>query len=554
MLRFSLFRSLIICLLVLLLIITPIIFVKAVTLTPTVTVSNTAVGTTQTQLSTNIVTWGSDMTQIPHGQANLNALQLPLVRLHVGDDGGPAMPEIQRGHWDMTTINTMVNDVFATGQQPMMNIKFPPDWMWTCYPNSVGMTGSSGQGTVTDKTFRTFARYMARLASYYNKGRLTEENGTVLTNPVGTAHKITYWELWNEPDLSVETPCHPAHWDAALTPAQYLTMWNAVTAAMLVVDPTIKFIGPAGGGDQYGVGSSNPYVDSIMTGATVKPYAISIHFYGYWQNGEPDKFYFDGDGSQGGGGITDVVASIKAIQAVYPTSPLWLTEVNVNADWGASGMNDDEMGAAWWGALMQAVAPLHIGLLHQFDFSGSNLFGLVDGEGINGRAPTGARMLSYYVIQQMKKAFPPGSTLLRSSSAQSGILSLAVQKPGGRVSVLIVNRRLASNTVRSRCGTGGMPATVTVDLSALHPTTITNTQLDKNSLNCSTWVATAPTPQTLSTTQPVSISFPGYGIAILNVVTNGAAVTSVTPTTALDTTATPTPTTTPPSSATSGSA
>src|SRR2546421_1683303 len=32
----------------------------------TVTVSNTAMGTTQTQLSTNIVTWGSDFTQIPN--------------------------------------------------------------------------------------------------------------------------------------------------------------------------------------------------------------------------------------------------------------------------------------------------------------------------------------------------------------------------------------------------------------------------------------------------------------------------------------------------------
>jgi hypothetical protein len=510
----------------------------------TVTVSNTAMGTTQTQLSTNIVTWGSDFTLIPNGQVSLNALQLPLVRLHVGDDGGPAMPEINQGSWDMATLNTMVNDVFASGQQPMMNIKFAPDWMWTCYPNSVGVNGKQGTGTVRDLTFKTYAQYMARLVSYYNKGSLTEENGTVLTNPVGTSHKITYWELWNEPDLNIETPCAPSD-GLGITYQQYTTMWNAVTAAMLAIDPTVKFIGPAGAGAQFGstTGTGNQYIDYLMANSTTKPYAISFHVYGYWANGVPDKYFFDGDGSPGGGGggLPDMVTGVQGIQKAYPGYPVWLTEVNVNSDWGAAGQNDNELGAAWWGALMQAAVPLHVGIIQHFDFSGSNLFGLVDGEGINNNSPTGKPMLSYYVLQQIDKAFPQSSTLLQSSSEQSGILSLAARKPDGTVSVMIVNRQLSSNTVQSTCGTGGVPATVTVDLSAFHPTAITNIQIDKNNLNCSTWYGIAPTTRTLSTAQPVTLTFPGYGIAILNVVTNGTVLTSsttatstVTPTTALN--------------------
>jgi hypothetical protein len=334
----------------------------------TVTVSNTTAGTMQTQLSTNIVTWGSDFTQIPNAQTELNALQAPLVRLHVGDDGGPAMPEINQGSWDMTTLNTMISDVYASSQQPMVNIKFAPDWMWTCYPNSIGVKGTQGAGSVTDLTFNTFAQYMARLVSYYNKGSLTEENGTVLTNPSGTSHKVTYWELWNEPDLNNETPCAPSN-GVGITYTQYTTMWNAVTTAMLAIDPTIKFIGPATAGSQFGSSTTtgNQYIDYLMANGTVKPTAVSIHGYGYWANGVPDKYFFDGDGTSGGGGITDMVSGVQSIHKYYPTYPVWLTEVNVNADWGAAGQNDDELAAVWWGAMMQNLVPLNVGIIHQND-------------------------------------------------------------------------------------------------------------------------------------------------------------------------------------------
>ena len=219
----------------------------------TVIVSNNSTGTIQTQLSTNNV-WAGSVDSAPGGQSKLNALNAPLIRLHVGDDGGAqAMPEIRTNQWANTgesqpfqNLDNLVNNVFASGQEPLMNFKFAPDFMWACYPNSVGASANQtqGSGAVKDLTFAPFAQYMARIVSYYNKGSMLTETGITITNPIGTSHKITWWELWNEPDLNNETPCAPSTGNG-LTYQQYTTMWNAATQAMLAVDPTLKFVGPA---------------------------------------------------------------------------------------------------------------------------------------------------------------------------------------------------------------------------------------------------------------------------------------------------------------------
>lgn len=190
-------------------------------------------------------TWSGLVDQNATSKANFAALKLPLVRLHVGDDGSPiAMPEVTQGQWSFSALDTLVNDETSIGFEPVMNIKFAPDWMWTC-------TKYQGVGDVADKSFKTFAAYMARLVSYYNRGSMTTETGQVITNPAGTKNHITYWELWNEPDLNNETPCAPSN-GMGLTPSAYLTMWNAVAPAMLAVDSSLKFIGPATAGGQFG--------------------------------------------------------------------------------------------------------------------------------------------------------------------------------------------------------------------------------------------------------------------------------------------------------------
>src|SRR5206468_870977 len=130
--------------------------------TATVTVTNSPGATIQTQLSTNIVTW-APLNKVASTQTKFNALHPPLVRLHIGDDGLPTMPEIRQNAWANSIggytetrpfmyLDELVNEVYAANQEPMMNIKFAPDWMWSCYPNSGGLTGQTA-GQIKDLTF-----------------------------------------------------------------------------------------------------------------------------------------------------------------------------------------------------------------------------------------------------------------------------------------------------------------------------------------------------------------------------------------------------------------
>ena len=467
---------------------------------PTVTVTTTQVGPLSTQLSTNSV-WSGEIDQYPGAVRRFRALAAPLVRIHVGDDGWPvAMPEVRQDHWSFTALNVLVNDVFAAGQQPLMNIKFTPDWMWTC-------TRFGAAGHVRDMTFQAYAQYMARLVSYYNLGSMTTETGTVITNPYGTSHAITWWEPWNEPDLSDETPCSSTqNGGAALTPSQYVTMWNAVTSAMLAVDPTLKFVGPATAGGQFGSGTGpNSDYFTPLESAAVAPSALSFHGYGYWSNAVRDRALFNGDGSgYPDGGIDDMQHTARLLQSAWPGTPIWIDEMNVNADWG----NDSHkrpwgpLAAAWWGTAFAKLAPLHVEMLDTYDIEDSPQFGLLSDQ-------TGKPRIAYWVVKTLDAAFPPGSTQLSATSSSAHIIALAAQRPDGKITVMVVNRASASPTSSSGVGA---PATVTVSLAALAPTDVRLTRIDS-----STPISSGPVVVDRGAVSKVTLRFPGYGLDVLTI-------------------------------------
>ncbi len=465
----------------------------------TVTVATaTSIGTLSTQISSNNVYAGL-IDDNATGKANFGKLALPLVRIHAGDDGTspPALPENTQGQWDFSSLNVLVNDETSIGQEPVMNVKFAPDWMWTC-------TRAQAPGDIADKTFKTFAAYMARLVSYYNKGSMTTESGTVITNPAGTKNRMTYWELWNEPDLDNETPCAPAD-GMSLTPSEYLTMWNAAAPAMLAVDPTLKLVGPATAGGQFGSGTggaNNDYITTLMQGATVKPAVLSFHGYGYWDNAVSDKTIFDGDGTPGiNGGIDDIVAAAKDIHANYPSLPMWISEINVNSAWGndPKGRPWGPLGAAWWGSAYSQLAPYNVSILHQYNVVESPQFGLINDQ-------TGQPMLPYWTVKTLNTAFPTGSKLLSTSSPDSDIQVTAARRPDGKISVLVVNRRVDS---ANPSGGVGLPADVNVTLDTT-PSSASLQQVDS-----STAVASGPVTVNVTPAQTIPLHFPGYGFVLL---------------------------------------
>jgi hypothetical protein len=470
----------------------------------TVTVNAGATqGVSKATLSTQLIYHGI-LEQTPNGLANLKALHEPLIRIHAGTDAvysgyGPELPEgVKQGSWSFAELNSMVNDVDAAGTTPILNVRYAPDWMWTCRTPFDG--GSAGQGGLRDRTYKTFASYMARLVSYYNRGKMTTESGAVITNPAGTTRRIPYWELWNEPDLANEDPCHTANWDPPFTPSSYVQMWNVVAPAMRAVDSTIKLIGPTvANPDEQGYAPGDDYLGALATTGLPRPSVLSFHAYGYWDNTATDKVIWDGDGAGCCGGIPELAFGLKDLHARFPAVPVYVTEDNVNADWGddPSARPWTAFGAAWGASYFRALVLGGAALAHQYAFVNSLQFGLVN-------PSTGAKLLPWWRDQLLVRAFPAGSTIVSATSSVSGIEALAVKRPNGTLAVLVIDRQVNGSTTK---GGPGVAATVTVKgLSG----SLTVRQIDKT-----TSAATGPVARTLGAVGSTTLTFPGYGMAVI---------------------------------------
>ena len=461
----------------------------------------------RTQLSSQLV-WAGMLDGAPNGPAHFHTVEGGnIVRIHAGDDGTtPASaPEQTYLSWDFSSLDELVGDVYTAGAVPMLNIKFPPDWQWTCSTPDTGQTGQ-----VRDQTYQQFAQYMVRILDYYNKGSFTDEKGVVHTNPAGTAHKIPYWEIWNEPEFSIETPCvPPASLDPngeALTSAQYVTMWNAVVPAMAAQDSTIKFIGPTNANPI--TGEVPEYVPDLLAHATHEPDFLSFHAYGGWSGSQTDMEILQGssntDGLDGQAGAD--FAQVKSWDTI--NVPIWITESNADADWGCDVRNTNAYGVAYTASEFASYARDGAGVINQYDFVDCPGFGLIADTDYTGW-PAGSTYPVYWANLLIHQNFPQDSLILSTTSSLSpGVDALAVKRGDGSVAVLIANRQPNNSTVVNGSGLGG---TITVSLSNFTPTTsVTLTRID-----AATSAVNGPTTinEPLSATQ--SVVFNGYGMAVL---------------------------------------
>jgi hypothetical protein len=451
------------------------------------------------RMGTTLV-WDDMLQSVPNGQRALDNLQPAVIRIHAGDDGTTpsTAPDQMEGRWDFTKLDDLMISANHAGAQVLLNIKFAPDWQWTC---SAPETGQTGQ--VRDQTYQQYAAYLARIINYYNKGLMTDENGTVHMNPHGTSNAVHYLEPWNEPDGTWETPCStPASLDPggeALTPSQYVTMWNAATAAVLAIDPTVKFVGPATADPT--TDHSPDYIPALLAGAKHKPDVISVHGYATWDNGEPDAALWNGDSNIPG--LAGLMQGVQQDKAWAPDIPLWLDEGNMSADWGEdpAGRPSGACGVAWVSDYFLRLAQLGVASLELYDFIDSPQYGLISDQ-------NGAARLSYWRDQLLGTALPAGAAIRQTSSAQPGVDAFAVQRADGSIAVLVVNRRPSSTR-----GVG-LPATVTMGLTGLldgqHVTAVNVRQIDKN-----TDPAHGPNTRFLTASASQHLSFPGYGMALL---------------------------------------
>ena len=459
-----------------------------------------ATGTLQLQLGTQF-TWPGTLDQAVRTRSLFAELDEPLIRILATTNtccspGRPA-PMIPAGRlpgsWDFSSLDSVVNDVTSAGARSVLNIAYAPEWMWNC-PG----------GTIRDPSFGEFADYMARLVGYYNKGSFVAEDGRTIANPAGAANRITHWELWNEPDQP-SSGCPPV----GVSPAQYVTMWNATVPKMLAVDPTIKLVGPATANAL--TRHSPEYVPALMERALRKPDVVSFHGYGGWANSQSDQFLFKSRCC----GLDAIVNGLARVRAWAPGIPVWITELNVNSAWTSDPAERPyrAYGAVWGASAFRRLALDGAGALFQYQFAhpanpSLSLVGVVSGQ----------PLLAYWRDYYLARYFPPGSVVLASRSSLAGVETLAVRPPGSsNVHVLVVNGQLRS---LSSVGGPGVPAMVQVSVANLSGLT----QATVRQLDSATPLASGPPAVQLPVGDSVTVSFAGYGVALLDLLTSSPPV------------------------------
>jgi hypothetical protein len=452
------------------------------------------IGTIPTRLGTEFV-WPGVLDAASGTRDRFDALAPPLVRIDATTLGAASVLPAGRskGSWSFTDLDSIVNDVRGGGGQVLLTIAYAPEWMWDC-----------PSGGIRDPSFGEFGAYMARLVAYFNLGSFVAEDGRRIVNPAGLANRITYWELWNEPDQMNGCPPSGNH----ITPGQYVAMWNGTVPKMLAVDPRIKLVGPAT--SQAAATSGSDYVPAIMA-SPHPPDVISFHGYGGWLNSQTDRFLFDGQGSTFG--LEGIERGVARVKAWAPETPVWITELNVDSAWD----RDDPaarpwtgLGAAWGASAFRRLALAGVDAIFQYQFAHPDLrqFSLVD-------ARSGTPLLSYWRDYYLARYFPPGSTLLESSSNLAGVESLAARVPGSNaVHVLVVNRQVDGDAT---VGGPGRPATVRVEVKDLGGTR----SITVRTLDATTPLASGPAAATLATGDPVSLSLSGYAVAFIEFIERG---------------------------------
>ena len=147
-------------------------------------------------------------------------------------------PTSSKTAWDFSHIDPTLDDFMKAteGHTVILNFSTIPAWMFktdkpVTYPddpNQVFWTYTQGT-ELRDPSMKEISDYFARLLSWYTQGGFTDENGK--RHESGHHYKVAYWEVLNEIDFE-------HRW----TPETYTRFYDAVTAAMLKVDPHLKFV------------------------------------------------------------------------------------------------------------------------------------------------------------------------------------------------------------------------------------------------------------------------------------------------------------------------
>jgi hypothetical protein len=465
----------------------------------TAVVSSTPAGTWDEGLSTSfqIAEWTNGFFQqypgsgsTPSAATLLGNLQPQHVRMQVLSQ---AIPETAANAWDFTMADAQVQPILGVGDHsPEFQIATAPAFM---YVNGT----QPYQGEFTDATYQQFAGYAANLVRYYNKGGFSA-NGTLYKSP--SPYPITWWGIYNEPNLN------------GVTPQEYVQMYNTLVPAMQAVDPSLKFV--AVELSDFGT-EEQKFIPTFVQGVTAQVDVLGTHFYSTCNQTTTD--------AQVMASIPTFASGVKylyselATNAALKNVPVWVLENNVNADFeGANGMStcnpgqkfvadtrgSDAFFAGWRPYEYSRLGKAGAHVLYQWSFDGDAQYGEFN-------SGTGQLQLSYWVDWWLSHTFASaigGTELSTTVTDPNNVDVLAVKETNGQTVVMVSDYGVASANDDNG---PGVPRTVLVDVSALGSfTTAQVVTIDKN-----TNATTGPVVQTVTPAGQMQVSLGGYGVGFL---------------------------------------
>ena len=396
--------------------------------------------------------------------------------------------------WNFSILDSIVQPVFSIGDHsPEFQIAKGPPFIYQ---------GNNYNNTFLDPTFAQFAGYTQSLVQYYNTGGFTA-NGQQYVSAAYPADKITWWGIYNEPNLN-----------NSLSPQQYTDLYNAVVPAMQAVDPTIKLAALELADFS---GQAQAWVPTFVSGVTAQVDVMATHFYSTCNQSDTDATVM----ATVPGFATEVQSFYTLMQAnqALASVPVWVTENNVNADFSnANGMStcnpnqvfvDDHRGsspffAAWRPYVFSQLGKAGIQALYHWDFGADKQYGEVD-------YSTDNLQLSYWVDYWLGQQFPPsaGSQLLQYSATDDAELeTLPVINADGSVVVMVANHTVNASTDDNGPGS---PRSVLVDVSALGTfASASLVTIDQN-----TNVSSGPLQTSVTPAPQMPVTLNGYAVAFL---------------------------------------
>ena len=353
--------------------------------------------------------------------------------------------------WDFSHIDPTLDDFMKAteGHSVILNFSTIPAWMFKTDkpvtfpddPNQVFWDYTQGTD-LRDPSMKEVAGYFARLIGWYTQGGFTDEAGK--RHESGHHYKVAYWEVLNEIEFE-------HHW----SPEAYARFYDAVTAAMLRVDPSLKFMALALAEPSKHPEQFEYFLNPAHHAQGTPLDFITYHFYAHpsadqtldqWQ-----YTFFEQEE-----GFLNTVRYVETIRKRYsPSTRTDLDELGViltedEKEIHTPGYVAKDEPAAYW----NLAGAMYADLYAQCARMGIDVIGESQLVGYKSQFPSVTMMnyntsepnARYWVLNLLHHEFGPGDVLADTTLSASGIAAQAFQTAKGK-RLLVLNKRNTSQQV-----------------------------------------------------------------------------------------------------------